>query len=376
MKNRSSMSLLVLAAAALLACAPPGGPGSEPTPPAAPSSQRVVSAVRQFITDTLRVLGAPGAAICVIQDGRIVWNTGIGMADLEQRVPVTTTTKFRVGSVSKALTAVALGRLYESGRLDWDAPVQRYVPAFPVKHFPITVRQLAGHLAGIRHYLPGEFENQKHYETVTEGLTIFADDSLLFEPGTRYGYSSYGYNLLAAVIEGASGETYLSFMTKEVFEPAGMTHTVAEHPDSVILERGRYYTRADSTGPVVNAPFVDNTYKWASGGFLSTAEDLARFGQRLLDGRIVRKETLDPLWTSMRTTDGKATDYGIGWLVEPDSLGRRRIRHSGGSVGGTAHLIIYPDAGLIVAVLVNSDYTFIPAMSRYAEPFLVTQAGR
>jgi serine beta-lactamase-like protein LACTB len=369
-----SRSRVVLAAAALLSCAPPGGPGSPP--PAGSSNQRVVSAVRQFITDTLSVLRAPGAAICVIQDGRILWSTGIGMADLEQRVPVTTTTKFRIGSVSKALTAVALGRLYESGRLDWDAPVQRYVPAFPVKRFPITVRQLAGHLAGIRHYLPGEFENQKHYGTVTEGLTIFADDSLLFEPGTRYGYSSYGYNLLAAVIEGASGEPYLSFMAKHVFEPAGMTHTAAEHPDSIILERGRYYTRADSTGPVVNAPFVDNTYKWASGGFLSTAEDLARFGQRLLEGRIVRKETLDLLWTSMRTTDGKATDYGIGWSVESDSLGRRRVRHSGGSVGGTAHLIIYPDVALVVALLVNSDYTFIQALSRYAEPFLVTQAGR
>jgi serine beta-lactamase-like protein LACTB, mitochondrial len=370
------LSKVSFLAASLVACAPPGGPGPSPTSPAAPSTQHVVSAVRQFITDTLRVLGAPGAAICVIRDGRIVWSTGIGMADLEQRVPVTTTTKFRIGSVSKALTSVALGRLYELGRLDWDAPVQRYVPTFPVKPYPITVRQVAGHLAGIRHYLPGEFENQKHYATVTEGLTIFADDSLLFEPGTQYRYSTYGYNLLAAVIEGASGEPYLSFMAKHVFGPAGMTHTAAEHPDSIIPERGRYYTRADSTGPVVNALFVDNTYKWAGGGFLSTAEDLARFGQRLLDGRIVRKKTLDLLWTSMRSTDGKTTDYGIGWLVEPDSSGRRRIRHSGGSVGGTAHLIIYPDAALIVAVLVNSDYTFIGNISRFAEPFLVTQAGR
>ncbi|MBA3316655.1 MAG: beta-lactamase family protein [Gemmatimonadales bacterium] len=362
---------IVVAAAALLACAPRGaGPSSDAATPAAPAAQQVVSAVRQFITDTLRALGAPGAAICVVQDGRTAWSAGIGMADLEQRVPVTTTTKFRVGSVSKALTAVALGRLHEMGRLDWDAPVQSYVPAFPVKRFPITVRQLAGHLAGIRHYQPGEFENQKHYATVTEGLTIFARDSLLFEPGTEFGYSSYGYNLLSAVIEGASGEPYLKFMTEQVFKPAGMVHTVAEQMDSIIPERGRYYTRSDSTGLVVNAPFVDNSYKWASGGFLSTAEDLARFGQQLLEGRILRPETLDLLWTSMRTADGQVTDYGIGWSVESDSLGRRRVRHSGGSVGGTAHLIIYPDHALVVAVLVNSDYTFTGALSRYAEPFL------
>jgi len=358
------------AAAALLACGPTRTSGPDGVQPAAPSTQQVVSSVRRFITDTLRVLHAPGASICVIHDGRILWSAGIGMADLEQNVPVTPATKFRIGSVSKSLTAVALGKLYESGRLDWDAPVQRYVPGFPAKPWPITVRQVAGHLAGIRHYLPGEFENQRHYATVTEGLTIFADDTLVFEPGTQYRYSTYGYNLLSVVIERASGEPYLSYMKRHVFEPAGMTHTAAEEPDSIIPLRGRYYTRADSTGPVINAPFVDNSYKWAGGGFLSTAEDLARFGQRLLEGRLLQPETLELLWTSMLTSDGRPTGYGVGWTLETDSAGRRRVRHSGGSIGGTAHLIIYPDEKLVVAALVNSDYTFIGAMDRYAEPFL------
>jgi CubicO group peptidase (beta-lactamase class C family) len=362
--------LLGAFAAILLGCAPRSTWGAEGVQPTIPTTRQVVSSVRRFITDTLRVLHAPGASICVIRDSSIIWSAGIGMADLEQRVPVTPATRFRIGSVSKALTAVALGKLYESGKLDWDAPVQRYVPDFPVKRWPITVRQVAGHLAGIRHYRPGEFENQKHYATPAGGLTIFADDTLLFEPGTQYQYSTYGYNLLSVVAEGASGESFLSYMRKHVFDPAGMTHTAAEHPDSLIPLRGRYYTRADSTGPVVNAPFVDNTYKWAGGGFLSTAEDLARFGQRLLEGRLLRPETVDLLWTSMRTSGGVVTEYGVGWIVETDSLGRRRVRHSGGSVGGTAQLVIYPDQKVVVAVLVNSDYTFIGAMSRYAEPFL------
>ncbi len=338
-----------------------------------PSSQTpspAAAGVRQFIMDTLQVLGAPGAAICVIRDGRIVWNEGIGMADLEQRVPVSTTTRFRIGSVSKALTGVALGRLYEDGKLDLDAPIQRYVPSFPMKRYPVTVRQVAGHLAGIRHYLPGEFENQKHYAGVTEGLAMFAGDSLLFEPGTRYQYSSFGYNLLGAVIEGASGEPYLAYMRREIFGPAGMTHTAAEHPDSIVPDRGRYYTRSDSLGPILNAPYVDNAYKWPSGGFVAAAEDLARFGDHLLRGDLVRPETLKLLWTSMRTADGEETEYGVGWTVETDSRGRRRVRHSGGSVGGTAHLIIYPEQRLVVAVLVNSDYTFTRAIPRFAEPFL------
>ena len=205
---------------------------------------------------------------------------------------------------------------------------------------------------------------------MTQGLAIFSGDSLLFEPGTRFSYSTYGYNLLSAVIEGAADEPFLTYMQREVFRPSGMTHTAAEHPDSIIPERGRYYTRADSTGPIVNARYVDNTYKWAGGGFLSTAEDLARFGDRLLRGRLLKPKTLELLWTSLRTSDGTPTDYGIGWTVERDSLDRRRVRHSGGSVGGTAHLIIYPDQRLVVALLVNSDYTFVGALSRYAEPFL------
>jgi CubicO group peptidase (beta-lactamase class C family) len=127
-----------------------------------------------------------------------------------------------------------------------------------VKRYPITVRQVAGHLAGIRHYRPGELENQRHYPTVVDGLAIFEDDSLLFEPGTRFEYSSYGWNLLSAVIEGASGEPFLDFMNERVFTPARMTQTIADFPDSVVPRRTRFYTRPDSVGPVVNAPFVDN----------------------------------------------------------------------------------------------------------------------
>jgi CubicO group peptidase (beta-lactamase class C family) len=318
----------------------------------------------------MQVLGAPGAAICVRKDGRVVWSEGFGYADLEQQVPVTTQTRFRVGSVSKPLTAAALGLLSEAGKLDWDAPVQRYVPTFPVKRYPITVRQVAGHLAGIRHYKEGEFESKKHYDTVLEGLEIFEDDSLLFEPGTRFEYSSYGWNLLSAVIEGASGQSFLDFMRQRVFVPAGMPHTGADFVDSIVPERTRFYTRTDSLGPIVNAPFVDNSYKWAGGGFLSTAEDLAQFGEEMMDGHLLRPATVTLLWTSQHTMDGKPTEYGIGWDVEQDLAGHRRISHSGGSVGGTARLIIYPAQRVIVAVLVNSDRTFIRALDRYAEPFL------
>jgi len=366
--SRSRLTITTVAVILWCGCAP--RPATDTPQPTGAWTSTAARTVERFITDTMRVLGAPGASICVIRDGRIVWSRAFGVADLEQHVPATAETRFRIGSVSKSLTSVAIGRLVQAGQLDLDAPVQRYVPGFPEKRYPITVRQVAGHLAGIRHYDTGEFENREHYATVTEGLAIFAADSLLFEPGTQFSYSSYGYNLLGAVIEGASGRPYREYMRDEVLDPAGMTHTSFEHPDSIIPDRGRYYTRTDSTGPTINATYVDNTYKWPSGGFLSTAEDLARFGDRLLRGELLRPETVTLLWTPMRTSNGTTTEYGIGWTVESDSLGRRRVRHSGGSVGGTAHLIIYPEQRVVVAVLVNSDYTFINAIPRYAEPFL------
>jgi CubicO group peptidase (beta-lactamase class C family) len=318
----------------------------------------------------MRVLGAPGASVTVMRNGQIIWSEGFGWADVEQRVPVTPLTRFRVGSVSKSLTSAALGLLVQDGKLDLDAPVQRYVADFPVKRWPITVRQVAGHLAGIRHYRGEEFMLNRHFANVHDGLAIFKDDSLLFEPGTRYSYSTYGWSLLSAVVEGASGQPFLGFMNSRVFGPAAMHSTVAEFVDSLIPFRAHFYTRVDSGAGVINSPFVDNSYKWAGGGFLSTTEDLGRFGEALLEGTLLKPVTVQLLWTSQKTKDGKETGYGMGWRTDRDSAGRRRVWHSGGSAGGTAYLLIYPEQKLIIAVLVNSDQTFIGASSRIAEWFL------
>jgi CubicO group peptidase (beta-lactamase class C family) len=316
---------------------------------------------------------APGAQIAVSRAGRTVWSRSFGCADLELDVPVAPSTRFRIGSVSKPLTAAAIGALVEDGRLDLDAPVQKYVPDFPKKAWPITTRQLAGHLAGIRHYEGEEFRIRDHYATVRAGLAIFEKDALLFEPGTKYSYSSYGWNLISAVIEAASGEPFLAYMQKRVFTPAGMTHTSADEVIPIIPGRSRFYTRDEKTGAVVNAEYVDNSYKWAGGGFLSTAEDLVAFANALLEGRLLRPETLALLWTPMKTSDGKSTDYGIGWTVDQDAKGRRRARHSGGAMGGTANLVIYPEERLAVALLVNSDESFTNRAPVIAEVFVDEQ---
>src|SRR5438046_2248185 len=139
----------------------------------------------------------PGVQVAVAIDGTLVWSEGFGYADAARRRPVMRATQFRIGSVSKPLTAAAVALLYEQGKLDLDAPIQRYVPTFPEKGYPITTRQLAGHLAGIRHYEGQEFFSNRHYATVLDRLKILQADSLLFAPGTRFPYPRYGWHLVS-----------------------------------------------------------------------------------------------------------------------------------------------------------------------------------
>ena len=336
---------------------------------AAGEADSAIARARALIErETARTL-APGVSIAVARDDRLLWSEAIGCADLELQVPMERATRLRIGSVSKPLTAAALGRLVEDGRLDLDAPVQRYVPDFPRKAWPITTRELAGHLAGVRHYEAGEFEIRDHYASVRSGISIFERDALLFEPGARFSYSSYGWNLISAVLEAASGEPFLELMRKTVFDPAGLVHTAPDDPVPIVPGRARFYTRGEK-GDVVNAGFVDNSHKWAGGGFVSTAEDLVSFAFALLDGRLLKPETVRLLWTSQKTSDGTETGYGLGWSVKDDEKGRRRVYHSGGAQGGTAFLVIYPRERLAAAMIVNSDESFTGQTLRIAEMFL------
>jgi len=190
-----------------------------------------------------------------------------------------------------------------------------------------------------------------HYDDVVDELAIFADDPLIHEPGTAYAYSTYGWNLISAVVQSAAGEPFLDYMRRVVFDPIGMFETVAEHVDSLIYHRSRAYLRTPD-GRIVNAPYVDNSNKWSGGGFLSTASDLVRYGCAYLGGDFLTPETIEVLWTSQHTRDGERTGYGIGWRESYED-GRRVIHHTGGAVGGTTVLVIYPEEGVVVAILTN-----------------------
>lgn len=364
--------------APLLLCIVGAPLAAQPTAPAlaaAGADSRYADAIaeaRRIAAALIEEHGLPGLSLAIGVDGRIVHSEGFGWADLENHVVVTPMTRMRIGSISKPVTATALGLLVERGRLDLDAEVQTYVPAFPRKRWPLTVRQVAGHIGGVRHYRGDENLSARRWASVTESLSIFADDSLLFEPGTDYSYSSYGWNLLSAVIEGASGTEFLEFMGREVFEPLGLRSIVAEHTDSLVEWRAEFYERGRNGGGLLNATWVDNSYKWAGGGFVSNTEDLVRFAFAYLDGDLLRPETVQMLWTSQRTRDGTGTGYGIGWRTELDDQGRRVISHTGGSVGGRAVLILYPEQRVVVAMTSNAGHApmSVANAGRIAAPFL------
>jgi CubicO group peptidase (beta-lactamase class C family) len=230
--------------------------------------------------------------------------------------------------------------------------VQKYVPSFPDKGAMITTRMLAGHLAGIRHYKGDEFNIQKHYSNVLDGLKIFENDPLVSPPGTKFNYSSYGYNLLSAVAESASGENFLEYMQKHVFDAMGLVHTTPDQNAQIVEQRSRFYEK-EKDGTLENAPYVDNSYKWAGGGFLSTSEDLVRFGSMLLQPGFLKADSLKLLFTSQKTKSGEETGYGMGWGIGKSPSGRVVYEHSGGSIGGTSQLMVYPETHVVVALVTN-----------------------
>ena len=311
----------------------------------------------QFLPDL------PGLQIAVAVNGRVIWSAGFGYADRERGQPVARTTMFQIGSISKTLTGDAVALLVEAHKLDLDVPIQRYVPSFPEKRWPITARQLTGHRSGIRHYhRDGHAENYTttHYPTVLSSLVMFAADSLEFEPGTRFGYSTYGYTLLSAALESASGEDFLTLMDTRVFRPLGMLHTAPDQIDSVMIDRAQKYDRNETTFRIFPAPRVDNSYKWAGGGFLSSAEDLVRFGSAHLAPGHLQSASLDLLFTPQRNRDEKpagtnraSRGYGVGWVIGPDARGRRIVSNDGGAIGGTAELFVDRDTKVVIAYCAN-----------------------
>ena len=324
------------------------------------------AAIEGAISKFMAASNTPGVSAAVVQDGEFLWSAGFGMADLENSVPATSQTLYRLGSISKPITATAAMQLWERGTLDLDAPVQKYCPAFPQKPWPITTRQLLGHLGGIRYYnvpevpysvsqADPEVGNTRHFENGIEGgLKFFANDPLVAQPGTHFNYSTQGYTLVGCAIEGASGETYADYVRENVLIPAGMLQTRPDDRFAIIPGRTRFYSK-DKSGAAMNAEFLDSSYKVPGGGWLSSASDMARFEVAILTDRLVKNFTRDMMWTPQIPSDGLGRlVYGLGWqLGATDAV--KDVGHGGGQQGTSTMMLIAPDARAGVVVLTNSD---------------------
>jgi serine beta-lactamase-like protein LACTB, mitochondrial len=318
--------------------------GDPPQEPAIPTGG---ATGRQIVHELMQRAGIPGMQAAVAVAGRLIWSEAFGTADLEQRVPVSTATRFRIGSVSKAVTAAALARLVDEGRLDLDVPIRRYVPA--VASASMTVRHVAGHLSGIRNYRGAEFVNRSRFDDVDAAVKIFVADPLLSEPGERFGYSSYNYTLLSAAIENAAGEPFLAYLERAVLKPLELGGTTPDTAGPIVAERARWYER--SSGGIINAPWVDNSNKWAAGGLLSTAEDLVRFTLGLTAPEYLSAQTLRSLFTAQRTAAGDFVPYGIGWRLDPSS--QTQAWHGGEAMGARAFLFMDVESRSVVALTSN-----------------------
>lgn len=332
---------------------------------AAPQWAAAVEQGRQIARAGLSERNLPGLSVAVGVGGDIVWAEGFGWADLEKREPIEPGTRFRIGNASIALTSAAVGLLLEEGRLGLDDTIQRHVPEFPEKPWPVTLRQVMGHMAGVRS--DGGDEGplfSARCERPVEALPHFADRPLRFEPGTEYRFSNYGWILASAVVESAAKEPFLTFMHEEVFEPLGMNDTRADVLGEPIQNRATpYFPRFASDPRYGPDPMREVDYSCYAGAsvFLSTPSDLVRFGMAINSGTLLQPATVQLLQAPQRLGSGQETGYGLGWDLETVALGGTQTRvagHDGESLGGmVASLMTFPEHGIVVAVTSNISYS-------------------
>ncbi len=322
-----------------------------------------------FLQDMYAKNKFPGLAITVLKEGETIFQKGYGYANVEGKLKVNPQqTIFRIASVSKPIAATALARMVQDGLIDLDESFYAYVPDFPKKRWNFTIRQLAGHTAGIRVYKGKEYGLNEPF-SIKEGLGVFKNDPLVFEPDTEYLYNSFDWVMISGAMQEASGIPFEEYVQEKVLNPLGMQSTFCPkcHPDrnrrlygtkvkeiAEIEAQGNlatFYTKG-LAGYRIAIP-VDNFYKLAGGGYLSTSADIAKFGQAYLDKRIgVKAELLKQFLTSQEV-NGSPTYYGLGWQVSEDARKRKFYGHVGNGVGGYSNFFVYPEEQLVFSILVN-----------------------
>ena len=313
--------------------------------PAAARADRVDDLVRE----QMRLRHVPGLALAVVRDGRVVKEQGYGLASVELNAPVTPATVFEIGSVSKQITAAAVMLLVEEGKVGLDDPVAKYLPEAPAEWGGVTVRHLLTHTSGLKNYtgLAG-FELTERLKR-DEFVRRIAAHPLAFAPGEAHSYGNTNYNLLGFVVEAASGRPYWEFVQERIFRPLGMTSTADRDPRNVIPNRAAGYEWEG--GRLVGRDY-DLTDVFSAGAIVSTVRDLVRWDAALESERLLKRSSLELVWSPVRLNGGKSYPYGFGWYIE-SLRGHRVVRHNGQTAGFAASIARYTDDRLTVIVLTN-----------------------
>jgi CubicO group peptidase (beta-lactamase class C family) len=330
---------LALLLAAILGTAAPGG--------------GLAHALDSLLTATYRP-DQPGAAVIVVKDGRVVHRAGYGLAQLELGVPIRPEMVFRIGSITKQFTAVAILMLAEEGRLGLSDSLTRFLPDYPTQGKRITIEHLLTHTSGIKNYteLSDYRARMRRDVTPTELIAEFKDQLMEFPPGERWKYDNSGYVLLGAVIERVSGMPYADFLRTRIFEPLGMRHTCYDDARRVLPGRVSGYVASGDT--FQNSEFLSMSQPYAAGALVSSVDDLALWDAALESGRPVSRKWLDRAWTEAVLADGHPTGYGFGWEIGTHQ-GHRLVQHNGGISGFRSEVLSLPDDHVFVAVLANNQ---------------------
>ena len=305
--------------------------------------------VDEYVREQMHLRHIPGLALAVVRDGRVVKESGYGLASVELEVPVSSSTVFEIGSISKQITAAAVMMLVEDGKVSLDDPISKYIAESPESWRGVSVRHLLTHTSGLRNYndLPG-FELREHLKRAELVKRIGAYPQS-FAPGEAHSYGNINYHLLGYVIEQASGKSYWQFISERIFKPLGMTATRDRDPHDVIKNRAQGYEWQD--GQLVGRDH-DLTDVFSAGAIVSTVQDLEKWEAGFTKGLLLKPSSIEQIWTPVRLNSGVTYPYGFGWRIE--TLRGHPVRGHGGQTSGFSSSIArYLEDRMTVIVLCN-----------------------
>ncbi|WP_462250052.1 serine hydrolase domain-containing protein [Ekhidna sp.] len=307
---------------------------------------------------------SPSISIAAMINGKMVWTYAVGFQDIANRIKADTSTQYRIGSTSKALSSIGLGLLFQNGKLNPDSSIQYYTNRFKDKP-KISIRQLASHQSGIRNYSSclcfpiWEYYRNKHFNSIEESLNEFESDELLFEPGENFAYSSFNFTALSYAMDIVNPEGYLGFMQQKVCDAIKLNNTRPDDTNKTLESRSIPYEIYDNY--FKRTIDVDLSHKWASGGFLSTPSDLVKVGNVLVSGNLLNEKTIKTITTPQQLNNGKINEqnYAMGWRHDYSNnyldgeIEVEVIHHGGMAVGGTTLLLVFPEYQLVIALSTN-----------------------